>query len=158
MTQIKASDIKIVPIDSLVPNDKNRNKHSPEQVKRLKQIIEYQGFRVPIMVSNQSGRIVAGHGRLLAAKALGLKDVPVIYQDFESDEQEYAAGISDNSIASWSQLDLSGINSDLEQLGPFEIELLGIENFEIEPADKFADIPVREKPLKTCPHCGENLG
>lgn len=133
----RAEEIKIVAIKDIIPNSKNRNNHPPEQIERLKKIIEYQGFRVPIIISNQSGRLVAGHGRLLAAKALGLEQVPALYQDFESDEQEYAAGISDNSVAAWAELDLSGINTDIGDLGPdFDIDFLGLKNFEIEPADR----------------------
>lgn len=145
MDAIKAHDIQLVALSDIAPNPKNRNKHTPEQIKRLMAIIEYQGFRVPVVVSNRSGRLVAGHGRYLAAKELGLSHLPVIYQDFDSDEQEYAAGVSDNSIASWAELDLSGINLDVPDLGPdFDIDLLGIQRFLLEPADKFI-----EKDLET---------
>ena len=135
--EIKAKDIKIVPVAELRVNKANRNKHPPEQIDRLAKIIEYQGFRSPVIVSNLSGLVVAGHGRLLAAKKLGIAQVPVIYQDFENSDQEYAASIADNSVASWSELDLSGINLDLGDLGPdFDIDLLGIKGFTIDVADK----------------------
>lgn len=133
-------EIKWVPINEIKPNKKNRNSHSEEQIKRLADIITYQGFRTPLIVSNRTGLLVAGHGRLLAAKQLSLKSVPVSYQDFDSEEQEYAAGISDNAIASWSELDLSGINQDIPELGPdFNLEMLGIKDFVLEPADKYGD-------------------
>lgn len=100
-------------------------------------LIEYQGFRQPIIVSNRSGLVVAGHGRLEAAKKLGLAEVPVAFQDFEDDEQEYAFGISDNAIASWAELDLSGINMDLPDFGPdLNLDNLGIKDFVLEPFDK----------------------
>jgi hypothetical protein len=138
MTDIKANSIEILDISKCVPNKKNRNKHSDEQITRLADIIKYQGFRSPLIISNRSGLVVAGHGRLLAAKFLGLKEVPVIYQDFDSEEQEYAAQVSDNAIASWAELDLSGINADIGELGPdFDLEMLGIKDFELEPADKY---------------------
>lgn len=133
-------EIKWVPINEIKPNKKNRNSHSEEQIKRLADIISYQGFRTPLIVSNRTGLLVAGHGRLLAAKQLSLKSVPVSYQDFDSEEQEYAAGVSDNAIASWSELDLSGINQDIPELGPdFNIDMLGIKDFVLEPADKYGD-------------------
>jgi DNA modification methylase len=136
MTQIRSKEIRMVPLSDIKPNPKNRNRHSKDQIARLTQIIEYQGFRQPLMVSNRSGLLVGGHGRLLAAKKLKLKEVPVCFQDFDSDEQEIAAGISDNSIASWAELDLEGINLDIPDLGPeFDIDLLGILNFKIDASD-----------------------
>lgn len=114
-------------------NPKNRNKHSKDQIIRLADIIKYQGWRFPIVVSNQSGYVVAGHGRLMAALSLGLTEVPVSFQNFESEEQAYAFMVSDNAIASWAELDLSGINTDLADLGPdFDINLLGIKDFTID--------------------------
>lgn len=131
--EVQAKEIVLKEISELRPSPKNRNKHSDEQIERLKQIIQYQGFRNPIIVSNRSGYIVAGHGRLMAASKLGMTHVPVIYEDFESEEQEYAAGVSDNSIASWAELDLKGIHLDLPELAPFDINLLGIKDFKFEP-------------------------
>lgn len=134
---IKSNEIKLVNINDIQPNNKNRNYHSEEQIDRLVEIIKYQGFRSPLIISNRSGILVSGHGRLLAARKLGLAKLPVIYQDFDSEEQEYAAGISDNSITSWSQLDLSGINFDITDLGPdFDLDLLGIRNFHVDVNDK----------------------
>ena len=130
-------NIEWISIDELKSDPKNRNKHSPEQIDRLAKIIKYQGWRWPIIVSKQDGLIKAGHGRLLAAKKMGLKEVPVSYQDFTSAEQAYAFLTSDNAIAAWAELDLSGINTDIADLGPdFDIDLLGIENFVLEPAEK----------------------
>lgn len=134
---IKSKEIEIVKIEELKPNPKNRNKHSEEQVARLAEIIKYQGFRTPVIVSNQTGQIVAGHGRLLAAKKLGLKQIPVTYQDFESPEQEYAAQVSDNAISSWAELDFSGINADIGDLGPdFDINLLAIKGFTMDAFER----------------------
>lgn len=134
---IKATEIQVVPISEIRLNPKNRNSHPEEQIERLSKIIEYQGFRNPLIISNRTGLVVAGHGRYQAAQKIGLKEVPVMRQDFDSEEQEYAAQVSDNAIAYWSDLDLSGINTDLPDLGPdFDIDLLGIKNFALEPAEK----------------------
>jgi DNA modification methylase len=135
--EIQAKEVRLVPIGEIKPNPTNRNKHSQEQIDRLAEIIKYQGFRSPIVVSNQTGMVVMGHGRILAAKKLGIKEVPVIFQDFDSPKQEYAAQVSDNAIASWAELDLSGINADLGDLGPdFDLDLLGIKNFTLDVAEK----------------------
>lgn len=61
----------LVSVVSLVPNPRNPNKHSDEQIKLLAKIIKYQGWRDPIVVSKRSGFITKGHGRLMAAKLNG---------------------------------------------------------------------------------------
>lgn len=128
---------KLVSTSELAPHPKNRNKHPDEQIERLAKILKYQGWRYPVKVSKRSGFVTSGHGRILAAKVNGWDEVPVNLQDYDSDEQEYADVQADNAIASWAELDLSGINTDLADLGPdFDIDLLGIKNFEIEVADK----------------------
>ncbi len=129
----------------------NRNQHTPEQIDRLAQIIEYNGFRVPVIVSKRSGLVVAGHGRIMAAKKIGLTKVPVIYQDFHSDEEEYQFHVADNGISQWSQLDLAGINEDLESIGPIDIDLLGIHDFTVDPAEK--DMSQKGAQEYSCPHC-----
>jgi DNA modification methylase len=135
---IRANEIKILDINSLIPHPKNPNKHSSEQIERLARIIEYQGFRNPVIIQKGTNLIVAGHGRTMAAKKLGLKQVPVIEQEFESEAQLYAYVVSDNAIAEWADLDLSEINKEMLDLGPdFEIEMLGLKDFTIEPIEKF---------------------
>jgi len=152
---IKSDEIINVDVNEIVPFPKNRNNHTAEQLDALCQIIKYQGFRDPLIVSKRSGYLISGHLRLAAAKKLGMNSVPVLSQEFDSDEQEYAAMVSENSIASWAELDFSGINSDLGDLGPdFNIDMLGIENFEIDVADKDGltdpdDVPEPPKEPKT---------
>lgn len=129
----------LVPISELKKafHPKNRNQHSDEQIERLAKILNYQGARYPAKISNQSKSITSGHGRVLAAEKAGWTHYPVNYQDYENEAQEYADLTADNAIAAWSELDFSGINSDIGDIGPdFDVELLGIKNFEIEPADK----------------------
>lgn len=137
MSEIKARSVESVSIKSIKPHPKNPNKHTPDQITRLAEIIEYQGFRAPLIVSNQTGLLIAGHGRLAAAKLLEMKEVPVTYQDFADEDQEYAAVVSDNSIASWAELDMSSINAEVPTLGPdFNIDLLGIKDFTLDMADR----------------------
>lgn len=119
------------------PYPKNRNKHSKEQIERLAKLIQHHGFRHPIIVSNLSGCIIAGHGRWEAAKLLKLDKIPVDYQDFENEDAEYLFSVSDNAISEWSELDLSAINIDIPDIGPFDIDLLGLKDFSVEPLDKF---------------------
>jgi DNA modification methylase len=135
--KVRCSHDELVNISKLKAHPDNRNDHPQDQIERLAKILEYQGWRYPVKVSNQSGFITSGHGRVLAAKHLGWKQVPVNFQDYDNEDQEYSDIVSDNAIASWSELDLSAINADIGDLGPdFDIDLLGIKDFVIEPADK----------------------
>lgn len=138
--KIRCTYDKLVPLSELKPHPKNRNDHPDDQIARLSQILEYQGWRYPVKVSLLSGYVTSGHGRIEAAKKNGWTEVPVNFQEYESEEQEYADLIADNSIASWSELDLSAINTDIGDLGPdFDIDLLGLKDFLIEPAEKFLE-------------------
>lgn len=137
---IRANNIELVSPNLLVPHPKNMNKHSDEQIERLCKLIEYQGFRNPIVVQKGTQLVVAGHGRLMAAKKMGLTEVPVTYQEFESEAQLYAYMTSDNAIAEWSHLDLSLVNDAITDFGPdFDIDMLGLKDFTIEPFDKLDD-------------------
>ncbi len=151
---------KLIDPKTLKDHPKNRNKHASDQIERLAKLYEYHGIRHPIIVSFASQKIVAGHGRKLAAIRAGIKEFPVVYQGFDSQEAEYAFIQSDNAIALWADLDLSSINNDLGDLGPdFDIDQLGIKNFVLEPADLGFDPESKdgEKEHKKCPHCGEYL-
>jgi len=135
--QIRCAHKKVIAIKDLQEHPHNANVHSKEQIERLAKIIEYQGWRWPIKISNRSGYITAGHGRLMAAKLKGWKTVPVDYQDYDSEDMELADVHADNSVASWAELDLAKINSQIEMLGPdFDIELLGLKDFTLDVAEK----------------------
>ena len=154
----------MVDLNKLKNHPKNPNKHGQDQIERLVQLFNYHGIRHPIIVSNQSGCITAGHGRKLAALRAGMKDYPIVYQDYASPEAEYAFLTSDNAIADWAELDLAQINVDMLDLGPdFDIDMLGVKNLtldfdkEFDPNDEDDDDDEKEKSTKTCPHCGESL-
>ena len=163
--EIKSKEIQIVDIASLVPNPKNNNKHPPEQIERLAQLIKYQGFRNPLVISKRSGFVLCGHGRIEAAKKAGLKQVPVMYQDFDSEAQEYAYLTSDNAIASWAELDMSMVTEELTNLGPdfSDLELLGIQSIEsikdvfFEEGTLDDQGQLDQKKMTKCPNCGEEF-
>jgi hypothetical protein len=137
---IQAKEIQVVDIDSLVLNPKNNNIHPKEQIERLAKLIKYQGFRNPVVVSNRTGFVLAGHGRIEAAKLAGLKEVPAMFQDFDNEAQEYAYLTSDNAIALWAELDLGAVNTEMLDLGPdFDVDMLGIKDFVIDPSE--VDLP-----------------
>lgn len=127
---------KMIPIQDLKSYPKNRNSHSPEQIERLAKLLAHHSVRAPIIVSNQSGYIMKGHGTVQAFSYNNWNEVPVVFQDFEDDDAEYLFVQSDNAIAAWSELDLSGINLDIQDIGPFDLELLGLENFTVTPIEQ----------------------
>lgn len=135
----------LVDVGLLKPHPKNRNKHPKDQIERLAKILKYQGVRAPIVVSKRSDYMVKGHGTLQAMIKNGWDRVPVVYQDFEDNDQEWLFVQSDNAIASWAELDLAGINADLSELGPFDIDLIGLKDFTVDPLedatgdDKYTD-------------------
>ena len=151
---------------TLKNHNRNRNKHGQDQIDRLAELYKYHGIRHPIIVSNLSGFIVAGHGRKLAAIRAGIKEMPVVYQDFDSTDAEYAFIQSDNAIALWAELDLSGINMDIGDLGPdFNIDMLGIKDFEIDVSEKETKNTSKELDQSEfndfenqCPKCGFEWG
>jgi len=151
---------ELVSPKSLKPHPKNRNKHPTDQIKRLAKLIDYQGVRAPIVVSKLSGNIVKGHGTLLALQELKAETVPVVYQEFKDQDQEYAFLQSDNAIANWAELDLSGINFDLEELdgSSFDLDWLGLKDFNLnfEPGSEDEQGKLDQKQLvyMECPSCG----
>jgi len=124
---------ELVPTERLLENPKNPNRHPEAQVELLAKNIKYFGWRHPVTVSKRSGFIVAGHGRLAAAKKLGVKIVPVDYQDFNSDAEETAVLVADNRLAELSETseeDLKKILSELD--GIVDLDLAGFSETEAE--------------------------
>ena len=136
--EIKCSYDELVPIERIVRNPKNNNRHSVEQIKRLAKILEYQGIRSPLVVSKNSGFLNCGHGRLDAFELLGIKEVPVNYQEFENDAQEYAHMTADNEIARWAELDWQALYDDMNEI-EIDSELLGVKYFKLPDADGIED-------------------
>ena len=119
--------VKLEPLAKLVPHPRNPNKHPESQTKALAKIIEAQGWRAPIVVSNLSGFIIAGHGRYQAAQLLGLEKVPVNRQDFESEAMEWAHMIADNRLAELADMDSIGLGELIRDLDlqDFDLALTG---------------------------------
>lgn len=132
---VYCSHDEIVDIMNVIPNPKNPNTHGERQIEILSQIIKAQGWRKPITVSKRSGFIVAGHGRLQAALLLQSEKVPVDYQDYATEAEEYADLVADNRIAELSEVDHELLDSLLEEIREFEdfnFELTGYADYEID--------------------------
>jgi DNA modification methylase len=125
---------ELLPLEKIIPNPLNPNKHPKEQIVLLAQIIKAQGWRAPITISTRSGYIVAGHGRLAAAQEMGATEAPVDYQNFSSEAEEYAALVADNRLAELAELDntmLADILSEIDT-GELPLELTGYTEEDLE--------------------------
>lgn len=132
---------EMVAIGDLKPNPRNPNRHPKKQVEILAKVIRGNGWRAPITVSNRSGFIVKGHGRLLAARLLKVKTVPVDRQDYESDEQELADLVADNRIPELSEMDDIELKKILEDLKEeIDIEITGYTEKELSVHFKLEDL------------------
>lgn len=125
---------EIVDVATLVPNPKNPNTHPDSQIQLLGRIIRQTGWRQPITVSKRSGFIVKGHGRLAAALLEGVKEVPVDFQNYATEAEEYADLVADNRIAELAEIDnkmLADIFADIDT-GEIPLELTGYTEEEVE--------------------------
>ncbi|NCW69942.1 MAG: hypothetical protein EBV86_15545 [Marivivens sp.] len=144
--EIMSKEIALVDIESIIPNPKNPNKHSEKQIERLTKIFRHQGFREPLTISNQSGFLVCGHGRLEAAKILGVEELPVMFQNFENEAKEFAHMVADNEIARWTEFDKVTFEENFSE--EIDQDLFGLKafNFNFEegktnPNDEWVEMP-----------------
>jgi len=114
---------KIVNCIELKPNPKNPNTHPASQIALLGKIITEQGWRAPITVSNRSGLIVKGHGRLEAALMAGILKAPVDLQDYESEAVEHADMVADNRLSELAEINDDKLSELLAELNDFDIDM-----------------------------------
>lgn len=133
-----ADRIELWPAERLQPYAKNARTHSDDQVDQIAASIREFGFTNPILVDSADG-IIAGHGRLMAAKRLGLATVPVIVLDHLTDAQRRAYILADNKLALNAGWDNDLLAQELAQLQDdgFDMELTGFSDEELE--DLLAD-------------------
>ena len=118
---------EIIPIEKAVPNPRNPNQHSIDQVKLLGNIIRANGWRAAITISKRSGFIVKGHGRRLAALHIKSGHVPVDYQEYASEAEEWADLIADNRLAELATMNTLMLVDLINEIdtGEIPIELTG---------------------------------
>jgi ParB-like chromosome segregation protein Spo0J len=162
-----AKRIELWLIDRLVPYEKNARTHSPEQVAQLRASIQEFGFTNPILVDGKDG-VIAGHGRLQAARDLGLEQVPVVVLDHLTPEQRRAYVIADNKLALNAGWDMSLLQQEVMSLNltDFNLELLGFDEKELsalldpeqidaqEAPEEFAEVGDDIETDYRCPSCG----
>jgi DNA modification methylase len=128
-----ATHIELWLIDKLIPFARNPRTHSDAQVAQIAASITEFGFNNPILVDTKAG-IIAGHGRLLAARKLQLREVPVIVLDHLTEAQKRAYIIADNQLALNAGWDETLLQAELAALQEedFNIRLIGFEDEELE--------------------------
>lgn len=126
------SDMKLVPIQELVPYVNNARTHSPAQITKLRSSLREFGFVNPIIVDRDYS-VIAGHGRLIAAKEEGFSEVPCVFVDYLTEAQKKAYIIADNRYAEDAGWDEELLRLEIESLQgmEFNVELLGFEPAEL---------------------------
>jgi hypothetical protein len=126
-------EIRMVPVDALVPYARNARTHSDAQVAQIAASITEFGWTNPILTDGAKG-LIAGHGRLMAARKLGLKEVPVIELGHLTPEQKKAYILADNRLAENAGWDDELLKLELAELkaADFDLDLMGFTDKELE--------------------------
>jgi hypothetical protein len=131
--RIYGHKISHVRLKHLVPNPNNARTHSPRQIEQIARSIERFGFNNPVLIDNDN-HILAGHGRLAAAKQLGLVSVPTLKIEHLTDAEKRAYALADNRIAEKTGWDEETLALELQGLVDldFDVELTGFGTGEID--------------------------
>lgn len=133
-------EVKQTKISEIKPYSKNAKKHPKKQIEQVAASIKEFGFNQPLVVDKQ-GVLIVGHGRLEAAKLLGLKEVPTIVADI-SEAQAKAYRLADNKLNE-SDWEMSLVIEELKDLSPELLDLTGFEkDLLLEPDEKDDVVPV----------------
>lgn len=126
--------IEKIPTEKLIPYARNAKKHDAAQVSKLAGSIREFGFNNPVLIDKDNG-IIAGHGRVMAAQKLELKEVPCIRLGHLTDNQRKAYILADNRLAEigggWDEAMLGIELSSLREID-FDLDLVGFDGAEIE--------------------------
>lgn len=127
-----ANKIEWQSVEKLIPYAKNARTHSDEQVAQIAGSIKEFGFNNPILVDKDNS-VIAGHGRLMAARKLGMDKVPVVQLDHMTEAQRKAYVLADNRIALNSGWDTSMLSLELQELkDDIDLSLLGFDPDELD--------------------------
>jgi len=160
--------IKEIEVSKLIPYVNNSRTHDDAQVAQLAASIKEFGFRNPILVDGVG--IIAGHGRLLAARKLGLDKVPTLDCSDMTETQKKAYIIADNKLALNSGWDTELLSLEISQLDTdgFNLEVIGFNadelsafingvNFDAATEDDQGKLDELDPKWVSCPHCGKEF-
>ena len=147
---------RMVKTEELLPYENNARTHSDAQIAKIVRSIREFGFTNPILTDGDAG-VIAGHGRLLAARKLGLETVPTIELKHLTPAQRKAYVIADNKLALDSDWDMDLLRmelGDLRDIG-FDLDMTGFDGMEV---DKLFGPVERSPTRRTCRTCGADAG
>jgi ParB family chromosome partitioning protein len=160
------NQIESIKIDQLVPYARNSRTHSDIQVSQIAASIKEFGFTNPVLISDGHD-IIAGHGRVLAAKKLGMEEVPCIKLSHLTDTQRRAYVIADNQHAMNSGWNFDMLAVEIDELNDqkFDISTIGFTNEELADLIGTPDVPVidedknkeKDKSPVICPKCNHEF-
>jgi ParB-like chromosome segregation protein Spo0J len=127
----KKQQLEQVEVEALIPYARNARKHSNEQVAQIAASIREFGFNAPVLVDAHNG-IIAGHGRVLAARKLGLTEVPCVRLSHLTDTQRRAYVLADNKLALNAEWDEEMLGLELSELRDmnYDLSLTGFDESE----------------------------
>jgi len=158
-----AERIELWPVERLVPYARNPRTHSDDQIARIARSIQEFGFVSPILVDAASAVVIAGHGRLDAARLLGLERVPVVPLEHLTEAQRRAYLIADNRLAELSSWDEQRLRAELLAFDaePLDMPALGFDRAQLRrllagprPTPAAATKAGRTQQVHECPECG----
>ena len=126
------TEMQLVPVTKLVPYVNNARTHSPEQINKLRSSLREFGFINPVIIDRDYG-VIAGHGRILAAKEEGITEVPCVFADHLTEAQKKAYIIADNRMAmdaGWDE-ELLRVEIEALQAEAFDLALTGFDEKEL---------------------------
>ena len=132
------TEMQLVPVEKLIPYINNARTHSDEQIQKLRSSLREFGFINPVII-DRAYNVIAGHGRILAAKAENISEVPCVFVDYLNDAQKKAYILADNRMAMDAGWDEELLKVEIESLqgADFDVSLTGFDETEI--AELFAD-------------------
>lgn len=124
----KAVELREVEIAALKPYERNAKQHSKEQVERIGRSIQELGFLSPCLI-DQELNVIAGHGRIMAAKEIGMTAVPCVFVEGLTEEQRRAYILADNRLTELGEWDMERVQQELADLADadFDISLTGFD-------------------------------
>ena len=150
---MKGIEIVYLPIDKIKPYERNARKHGEKDIDAIRASIRRFGFNDPLGIWSDKNIVVEGHGRLLAAKAEGLTELPCIRLDHLTDEQRRAYALAHNKTAELSQWDYDKLDEELRKFSE-GMDAFGFWIPEDEEPEEIATAQSKEKKAVICPRCG----
>ena len=162
-------EVKYRKVEDLIPYVNNSRKHSDEQVAQIASSIKEFGWTNPILIDGTNS-IIAGHGRLMAARKLKMEEVPTIELSHLTDTQRKALVIADNKLALNADWDNNLLTIELDELlkDGFALDILGFNeqeikiimqevNFDVGSEEDQGKLDQLDPKWICCPHCGKEF-